>query len=93
MYKAIGIAIGFLLVMIVTVICSDKIIENQETIITNQETIIKNDSITNARITKFNRANSTDFLHMHRDDYCKTVREHIDKTHTPNHLTCKYLKK
>ena len=66
-------------------------IENEE-IKANQETIILNNSITNERITKFNRQNSTDFVQMWRKDYCKEVRKHIDKTHSPNHLTCKDYK-
>ena len=66
-------------------------IENEE-IKANQETIILNNELTNERITKFNRQNSTDFVQMHRIDYCKDVRNHIDKTHSPNHLTCKDYK-
>ena len=85
----------FLGVIIIGLMIASQVINERkfETIINNQESDSVRDSITNQRITKFNRQNSTDFVQMWRKDYCETVREHIRKTHTPNHLTCKYLKK
>lgn len=61
-------------------------------IIQNQKEIIYNDSITNARITDLNRKFYKDFALVLKEDYCNTVKNHIDKTHTQNHLICKYLK-
>ena len=58
----------------------------------NQKTIIQNDSITNARITDVNRKFYSTFSLITHEDNCKTVKDHINKTHTPNHLTCKHLK-
>ena len=53
---------------------------------------IKQDSITNARITKIYRDFHNKYAPVLREDYCKEVRKHIDKTHSPNHFTCKWVK-
>ena len=52
-----------------------------------------NDSITNDRITDLNRKFYSQYSLISKEDKCKVVSDHIDKKHSPNHLTCKHYKK